>query len=253
MFATVNIKGTSKSAKADDNGYFSIPAKETDSLVVSATGYHPRTIIASGDIQITLLRAANEQMQEVVVTALGIQRQRKELGYSTAKVVASEINRASPVNVANGLQGKVSGLNINTANNGVFATVKISMRGIRSLTGNNNPMLLLDGIPTPLDYLSSLNPNDIQEVTVLKGAASASLYGPDARNGVIVVTTKKAGKASKPSITFTQTAQFEELSYFPKFQNQFGSGGQGNFIPYENWSWGPAYDGTTRQFRETIV
>jgi TonB-linked SusC/RagA family outer membrane protein len=247
MFATINVKGTSRSARADDNGYFSITAKSTDSLVVSAAGYRSATVIASENIIVILMRSENEQLQEVVVTALGIQRQRKELGYSTAKVANTEINRASPVNIANGLQGKVSGLNIASSNNGIFSTVKISMRGIRSLMGNNNPMLLLDGIPTPLEYLSSINPNDIQDVTVLKGAASASLYGPDARNGVIVVTSKKGNKSNRPTITFTQTGQLESLSFFPKFQERFGSGGSGNYIPFENWSWGPEFDGSTRE------
>lgn len=89
------------------------------------------------------------------------------------------------------MQGKVSGLNITSVNNGVFEDVKINLRGIRSLLGNNNPMLLLDGVPMGIGFLSSLNPNDIEDVNVLKGTSAAAIYGPDAVNGVIVVTTKK--------------------------------------------------------------
>nr|WP_277601108.1 SusC/RagA family TonB-linked outer membrane protein [Pseudoflavitalea rhizosphaerae] len=252
MFATVNVKGSSKSVSADNNGYFSISATANDSLVISATGFKTKIVLVSGDILVTLEPATNDQLQEVVVTALGIQRQRKELGYSTAKVIASEINRSSPVNVANGLQGKVSGLNITTLNNGIFANVRINLRGIRSLMGNNNPMLLLDGIPTPIDYLNSINPNDIQDVNILKGAASAGLYGPDARNGVIVVTTKKAGRDGKPSIIVSQTAQMERVSFYPVLQTEFGSGAYGSYLPKENWSWGPAYDGSTRQLGPTL-
>jgi TonB-dependent SusC/RagA subfamily outer membrane receptor len=103
----------------------------------------------------------------------------------------------------------------------------------------------LDGVPTPINYLSSINPTDIQDINVLKGAASAGLYGPDARNGVIVVTTKKAGRASGPLISFTQSAQMEEVSFMPMFQKEFGSGAFGLYYPSENWSWGSAYDGST--------
>ena len=156
------------------------------------------------------------------------------------------MTQAAPVNVANGLQGKVSGLNVTSVNNGVFSDVKINLRGIRSLTGNNNPMLLLDGVPTPISYLSSLNPNDIADVTILKGSSGAAVYGPDARNGVIVVTTRKGGRGGKPTITLSQTTQLERISFFPKFQTQFGSGGYGEYTPYENWSWGPAFDGTIK-------
>ena len=102
------------------------------------------------------------------VTALGVQRQAKELGYSTAKVKAPELTQAKVVNLANGLTGKVSGLNIQTVNNGVFADTRITLRGNRSLTGNNQPMLILDGVPISLGLISTINPNDIADVTILE-------------------------------------------------------------------------------------
>ncbi len=111
-------------------------------------------------------------------------------------------------------------------------------------------MLVVDGVPTPLAYFSSLNPNDIEDVSVLKGSSSAAIYGPDARNGVIVVSTKRG--SDKPVVTFSNSTQFSRISFFPKLQTQFGSGGYGEYIPYENWSWGPAYDGSTRQLGETL-
>jgi TonB-linked SusC/RagA family outer membrane protein len=244
-FATITETGTRNAVQANANGDFTIQVPENASITISASGFESQTLAATANISSVALVRNNAQLQEVVVTtALGIQRQRKELGYATAKVNNAELTQASPVNVANGLQGKVSGLNITSVNNGVSEEVKINLRGIRSLTGNNNPMLLLDGVPTPLEYLSSLNPNDVQDVTILKGASGAAIYGPDARNGVIVVSTRKGGRAGQPVITVSQTTQLQSISFFPKFQTQFGSGGYGTYIPYENWSWGPAYDGS---------
>lgn len=243
-FATITETGTKNVVIADVNGNYTIKMKGNGGLTITATGYNTNTTSASGnDGSISLVRGEGE-LQEVVVTALGIQRQRKDLGYATAKVSNAELTQSSPVNVANGLQGKVSGLNVTSVNSGVFEDVKINLRGIRSLTGNNNPMLLLDGVQTSLNFLSSINPQDIQDVTILKGASGAAIYGPDARNGVIVVTTKRGGTRVNPVVTLSRTTQFSSISFFPKFQTEFGSGGSGSYIPYENWSWGPAFDGS---------
>jgi TonB-linked SusC/RagA family outer membrane protein len=243
-FATISESGTRKATVADANGNFSIAINPGKSLVVSAAGFQSQTLVPSGDTQNFSLTRGEGSMSEVVVTALGIQRQRKDLGYATAKVNSQELTQSSPVSIAGGLQGKVSGLNVASVNNGVFGEVKINLRGIRSLTLNNNPMLLVDGVPTPLNFLSSLNPNDITDVTVLKGSSSAGIYGPDARNGVIVVTTKKGGRGNQPVIKVSHTVQADRISFFPKFQTQFGSGGYNEYTPYENWSWGPAFDGS---------
>jgi len=250
--ASVRIKGTRTGVAADNNGQFRIQAKTGDILLVSGAGIEvTESTVGSGNtIQITVKRAVSVGT-EVVVTALGITRQKKELGYSTAKVSGAELTKAKSVNVANGLQGKVSGLNITSVNNGVFEDVKINLRGIRSLLGGNNPMLLLDGVPMGIGYLSSLNPNDIEDVNVLKGTSAAAIYGPDAVNGVIVVTTKK-GKVSAPVITLGHSTQFSSISFFPAFQQEFGSGGYGAYTPYENWSWGPAFDGSVVEIGQVL-
>jgi TonB-dependent SusC/RagA subfamily outer membrane receptor len=132
---------------------------------------------------------------EVVVTALGQTRQPKELGYSVSRVRAGELTQAKPVNLQNGLTGKVSGLNINTVNNSVFADTRITLRGIRSLTGNNQPMLILDGQPVRLELLSSINPNNILNVTILKSAAATAIYGSEAVNGVLVIQSKMGSRS----------------------------------------------------------
>lgn len=243
-FATVTETGTRNTVVADASGNYQIRISGNNGISITATGYKPTTATVVGNTAITTMERSSEALEEVVVTALGIQRQRKDLGYATASVKSEELTQSAPVNVANGLQGKVSGLNVTSVNNGVFEDVKINLRGIRSLLGNNNPMLLLDGVQTDLNFLSSINPQDIQDVTILKGASGAGIYGPDARNGVIVVTTKRGGSRVTPTITVSRTTQFSTISMFPKFQNEFGSGGDGAYIPFENWSWGPAFDGS---------
>jgi len=144
-----------------------------------------------GSIAGLSLGNANALEEVVVTTALGQSRQSRELGYSTARVSQNELLTGRPVNIQNGLTGKVSGLTVQTVNNGVFADTRINLRGIRSLTGNNSPMLILDGVPVELRMINSLNPNDVQFVTVLKGASATAIYGPDGVNGAIVINMKK--------------------------------------------------------------
>lgn len=243
-FATVTETGIKNVVVADGDGNFSIKTKSSGSLTITASGYKPVTVSPAGNTALVIMERGEGVLEEVVVTALGIRRQRKDLGYSTASIKNEELTQSSPVNIANGLQGKVSGLNVTSINSGVFDDVKINLRGIRSLTGNNNPMFLLDGVQTDLNFLSSINPQDIQDVTILKGASGAGIYGPDARNGVIVVTTKRGGSNVNPVISVGRTTQFSSISFFPEFQTEFGSGGFGSYIPYENWSWGPRFDGS---------
>lgn len=251
--ASVRVKeipGSGVSTGAD--GKFAIKVgAQGKTLVVSSIAFSSKEVAITGNAVSVVLAPDAQQLGEVVVTgALGIQRQKKDIGYATAKVDSKVLTAAKSVNVANGLQGKVSGLNITTMNSGVFETVKINLRGIRSLTGNNNPMLLLDGVPSTLSYLSTLNPNDIENVNILKGSSAAAIYGPDARNGVIVVTTKKG--SATPKVAYSHSSQFTQISFFPKLQEKFGSGGYGVYTPYENWSWGPAFDGSMQEIGHTL-
>lgn len=252
-FATVVLKGTKTGTSADANGIFSIKANTGDLLVISGTGITVKEIAVTAEPEqnIEVVRS-NSAMTEVVVTALGIQRQAKDLGYATATLNNKVLIQAKSVNIAQALNGKVSGLNISTVNSGVFENAKINIRGIRSLTGNNQPMLVVDGAPTPLGYLSSIPPDDVQDLTVLKSAASAAIYGPDAVNGVIVITTKRGGK--RPTVTLNSTVQATRVSFFPKLQKEFGQGAgevvdiYGNYghVPYENQQFGPAFDGSIK-------
>lgn len=248
---SIKVKGTNIGTQTGANGRYSITVPDNGTLVFSYIGFAAQEVnVGAQDGIDVVLSTDATQLSEVVVTALGLERQKKELGYAAATISNDALTQANAVNVVNGLQGKVSGLNVTSISSGVTEDVVITMRGLRSLTGNNDPMLVLDGVPTQLSYLSSLNPNDIANVSVLKGSSSAGIYGPDARNGVIVITTKRG--TDTPVITFSNATQLSNISFFPKMQTQFGSGGYGEYIPYENWSWGPAYDGSMREIGETL-
>lgn len=247
-FATVLETGTKRAVQTDANGRFSIRVNEGATLTITSSGYAPQTVTASEDMTVSLTVVSNN-LNEVVVTALGIRRQPKELGYSVTKVGGDDASRAKPINVQNGLTGKVSGLIIQTTNNGVFADTRITLRGIRSLTGNNQALLVIDGSPMPLSLISTLNPNDVQDVTVLKGNTGAALYGQEGGNGVIIITTK-SGNRSKPVISVGTTIQRETISFVPKFQKEYGNGesenpdGTPHLDVWTNNSFGPRYDGS---------
>lgn len=260
-FSSVVIKGSVKGISTDSEGNFKLEAKRGDILVVSATGLLPKEFTVGDenviDVTLTVQRS---NLSEVVVTALGIKRQPKELGYSTTKIGSQELTQAKVTNIATGLAAKVSGLQINLVNNGVKPDVRITLRGNRSLLGNNQALLVIDDNILPVNYLNSLNPNDVDNVIVLKGASAAALYGSAATNGVIIITTRRGSKG-KPVIRVSSTATVEEISYMPKFQNRFGpNGGENNpnqypgivgfpenpfnwYVPYENQNFGPEYNG----------
>ena len=227
-----------------------VPAEATH-LIVSYMGYVDAEVEIKGTSNIIVeLMPDAVALDQVVVTALGIQRQAKELGYATAKVNSEDLVKGQNSDASQALIGKISGLQISLESGALDAGVKINLRGSRSFTGDNQALLVVDGVPTPLDYLQSLNPNDIENISVLKGGSAAALYGSSAANGVLYVTTKK-GERGKPRLTYSLTTTLDHVSYFPKYQTRFGSGGDnattgfGYYIPYENQQYGPEFDGST--------
>ncbi|GAC1420497.1 MAG: SusC/RagA family TonB-linked outer membrane protein [Flavisolibacter sp.] len=257
-FATVREVGTKNATSADQNGFFSIKMVK-NSLLISALGHKEQTIEVTGNTANVSLSTQNSQLSEVVITtAFGVRRQAKELGYATAKINTAELNQARVTNIASGLSGKVSGLQIMTTSAGVNPQTRITLRGNRSILGNNQALLVVDDIPLPITYLNSINPNDVDNTTILKGASASALYGSAASNGVLIVTTKK-GNRGGPIIRFSNTTTIEAISYLPKFQNEFGGFGGENigspgtqifpenpFVPYvsyENQSYGPRFNG----------
>jgi len=262
--ASVKIKGSNIGTQTDASGKFLLKVSTGQTLVISFVGYKTLEIaVGTGSVINATLFSTSTQLSEVVVTTFGKQRQSAQLGYSTAKVNNADLNTAKPVSVANGLTGKVSGLQINTINAGLFAPTRITLRGSRSLTGNNQPLIVVDGSIFYGD-ISTLNPEDVQSTDVLKGSSASAVYGSDASNGVIIITTKHGNGLKSQSATLSSTVDVESVSYLPGLQNQFGSnggeyavndfnkfGGFGSdgtyhayYIPYENQSYGPLYNGT---------
>ncbi len=237
----------------DIDGMYSVtlPAN-AKTLTVSYTGYKTQDVLIGDQTTIDISIQAGLLLDEVVVTALGVTKQARETGYSVSTIKNSDLTAAKVTNLQNGLVGKVSGLQVSTVNNGINADTRIVLRGIRSLLGNNQALLVVDGTPVALNFINSLNPNDVQSVNVLKGANAAALYGPEGVNGVIVVNTKKGGVGGKPQISVSNTTLVENISFLPEFQTRFGSGssfnsfGDGIYDPIENQSWGDEFDGSTR-------
>jgi len=250
-FATITQVGKNNATQADANGVFSLKIPDGAQLRITASGHQEQTVTVSGNTVNATLATTQAQLAEVVVTtALGIRKQKKEVGYSTTQVSSKDLTLGRSPNVGSALSGKVAGLSIIQPNSGVTNDVRINLRGNRSLLGNNQPILVVDGSIININYLNQINPNDIDNINILKGAASTALYGNEASNGAIVITTKK-GSRNAPTITASSTINLESISLMPKLQNEFGSyGGEGldaqgrsSYIPYENQSYGPRYDG----------
>ena len=224
--ATVLVKGTTVGASTNADGSFSLSVPATAAtLTISSIGFTSvdRTIGSDATYDFALASDV-KQLGEVVVTgALGIQRQSREVGYATATIDSKELTQARPTNFVNGLAGKVSGLQIQTLDNGVNSTPRVTLRGSRSLLGNNEALIVIDGVITTNEVLGALNADDIASTSVLKGANAAALYGSQASNGALIITTKK-GSAGTSQVTFSHTSQFESISFLPKFQSEFGPG-----------------------------
>ena len=252
--ASVTIVGTNRGTSTDGSGTFSLVVPNNGRISVSAVGKQDQTVSTGtlASIVITMENSTSGNLEEVVITTtLGRSVAKSQLGVATAQVKAKEITQGRSTNIAQGLTAKVSGASIQQTNSGVNQSTRIVLRGIRSLTGNNQPMLILDGVPIGLNFFNSINPNDIQDVTILKSATSTAIYGPEGVNGAIVVTTKK-GYVNRPTVTLSHSTQFETIAYLPQLQNEFGQGygqsstGNGVFYPDEQQSWGDRFDGSMR-------
>ncbi|ATL45802.1 SusC/RagA family TonB-linked outer membrane protein [Chitinophaga caeni] len=249
-FGTVQIKGTTRGTTADQLGVYNLRAKVGDILIIRAVGYLQKevSVPATGELDITL-ESSTKTLDEVVIGAGGVAARKREIGYNSTIVGSEQLIQARPVNVASSLAGKVAGLQVTAISGGVNPTVKLTLRGNRSLLGNNNALVVLDNVIVPSDILGNLNPDDIEDINVLNGSNAAAIYGSDASNGAVIITTKK-GKNGQNIIKFAQTLTAEKVSFYPKLQNEFGSGSTGNnqvYTPYENQQYGPRFDGSMVQ------
>jgi len=252
---SVTIKGTNNGVATSSAGKYSLSVPPGGVLVFKAIGFTTVEVAPKSGVMNISLATASTQIGEVVVTgALGQKLQARSLGYATAQIDTKTLNQAAVTNISTGLEGKVSGLQVNLTNNGVDPTTRIVLQGNRSITGNNQALLVVDGVPIDnVNYITTINPEDVASVNVLKGGLAAAVYGSKAANGVLIITTKKGSKG-KPSITVTNTTEVQSVSYLPALQERFGGyGGEGgsfvnadgtvNPVPYENESYGPAFDG----------
>ncbi|WP_018476452.1 SusC/RagA family TonB-linked outer membrane protein [Pontibacter roseus] len=243
---TVRVKESNQGTTTNTDGAFQIKVNQGQVLVFSYVGYASQEVPVNGNAGSlkVQLQPGSTQLSEVVVTgALGIKRPARELGTSSEQLNTAELNQGKIVNPILGLASKVAGLRINMFDSKVDPDVQVNLRGIRSHTGNNAPLYVVDGVPIP--DINRLNPNDIESINVLKGANAAAVYGSDGVNGVLMITTKK-GRAGTQVVNFSNTTTFEQVSRLPEQQTEFGQGINGVYDPLQYQSWGPRFDGTMR-------
>ena len=258
--ATIQIKGTSQGAITDADGSFILTAPTGGTLVVSYVGYISQEVRVSPNVRITLAEDVS-LLQEVVVTAMGITREKKTLGYGVTSVTGDEITKAQTVNPMMALSGKVAGLDVSSAAN-PGGTQNVAIRGFSSF-GNNQPLYVVDGVPitnaqnrtgsalnSQADFgsgINALNPNDIENITVLKGSAASALYGSRAAQGVIMITTKSGKNTNgELQIAYDGGITVQEVGRIPTEQTMFGQGWSGDRALDENGNWGARFDGKER-------
>ncbi len=261
--ASVKVKGTSKGTSTDNDGTFSIEAGDKSILIISYIGYNPTEVVA-GSIasHVLALTPVDASLTETVVTAFGIQKQERSLGYASSTVTAKELTEAGNTNFASALYGKAAGVTIKTAPGGASSAVNVQIRGINSLQYNEPPLFVVDGIILRNEGqagaaginnggfyddqrirgngILDVNPEDIESLTVLKGASATALYGSDAVGGVIVITTKKGARGRAPAVDFNYFGSEEQAAFLPRYQNIYG---QGYDVP-TNLAVGASADGT---------
>ena len=261
--ASVVEKGTSNGVVTDLDGKFSLNVKPGATLIISFVGYKQQEVKAGNAPLNIVLEEDSKMLSEVVVTALGIKRERKALGYGVAEVQGEALTKAKETNVINSMAGRVPGLVVTQTAGGASGSSRVILRGSTEMTGNNQPLYVIDGVPLDNtnfgsagtyggfdlgDGISSVNPDDIESMSVLKGPAASALYGSRASHGVILITTKKANK-DKVSVEYNGTLTFDtQLAKWDDVQQVYGMGANGtypiNAVSNTNMSWGAKADGT---------
>ncbi|WP_281616227.1 SusC/RagA family TonB-linked outer membrane protein [Flammeovirga sp. SubArs3] len=255
---TVVVKGTNSGTITDLDGKYSISVSEGSTLVFSFIGYATQEIPVGTQSVINVpMEVDAEELDEVVVTALGQQSDKKSLGYAVQDVKTEELVQTGNPGLAGSMQGKISGVDIKPSSGMPGASTQINIRGARSFTGNNTPLYVVDGMPissqadvstgnsvTGADISNravDIDPNDIESINILKGQAAAALYGIRASNGVIIITTKsgKGGKAGKPIVRISNFTSFEKVSRTPDYQKTYAQGYSGAYSAYSSMAWGP--------------
>ncbi len=265
---SVKIKGTERGAATDDRGQFVIAAGKGDVLVFSYVGYGMQEVTVKDERSITVaLSSSGNSMDEVVVTALGIKKQKKSIGYSTTDVPGSELTLSRSTNLGNALTGRVAGVSVAGVANGPSGQSRVTIRGNSSISGNNQPLYVIDGIPLDVsnqggsagqwggadfgDPLSTINPDDIETIQVLKGVAASALYGYRGGNGAILIVTKSGSRNKAFGVEINNNLTFDMINDLRDYQYVYGQGTQGNkpttaaaALGTFQASWGSKLDGS---------
>lgn len=248
--ATVTIQGTTKGTVTDVDGNYSIEVPEGATLLFSYIGFEPQSIVVGSKsvIDVTLAEKASD-LDEFVVTSFGMAKDQKKLGYATTTIKADELIKVGTPNVATALYGKAPGVRIQSGAGGATSAVNITIRGLNSIEGNTQPLIIMDGVPIRNENVSNnnywndqrlrgnglldINPADIENISILKGASAAALYGSEAVNGVVLITTKKGSNAKKGfSVDFNANVARDEIAYLPRYQNVRGPGAPTHVYDY---------------------
>ncbi|KOH46676.1 SusC/RagA family TonB-linked outer membrane protein [Sunxiuqinia dokdonensis] len=267
---SVSVKGTTLGTITDLDGQYILKVpQDAATLVFSFVGMQTQEVPVVGTSINVVMEADVVGINEVVVTAMGIKRSEKTLGYAATTVASEELMKDRSTNVANSLSGKVAGVQIQSTSSDPGSATSMTIRGFGSINGSNQPLYVVDGVPLQnsslnLDDpaidksgnalttsgLSNISSNDIESMTILKGAAATALYGSRASNGVVVITTKQGskGKGKNFTIQYNGGLQLRQISLLPEFQNEFGQGWDGTQTYIENGSWGPRLDGSTQVY-----
>lgn len=258
--ASIKVKGAKSGVSANANGVFKITVPEGSTLVISAVGFEQKEVAAEDNVTVALGADVKNLSEVVIVTAAGIKRTEKSIGYAVSKVDPNTLLQKSEPDVLKALQGQVAGVDIRSSQGTPGAATRIQIRGNSSFFGDNQPLIVVDGVPYSNDMLASqsqttgggayssgianLDPNDIASMNVLKGSSASALYGSRASNGVIIITTKSGSAARTKKgleVNVKSSVSFENIANLPDYQNLFGTGSQGNLGGGSNGSWGKKF------------
>jgi len=260
----VLIKGTTTGTQTDLDGNYELSVENGAFLVFSYVGFETQEVEIGSRTIIDISLGGATELQEVVVTAAGIERDTRTLGYAVSSIEGDELTKAPEPNILNSLSGKVAGVQIRGASGGLGASSRIQIRGLKSLSSSGQPLFVIDGVPIgnqniltgsgisgafdPGNALGEINPADIADVTVLKGANAAALYGNRARDGVIVITTKKGKTTSSgaPAISVNSSVRFDNPLVTPEYQGRYSGGQNGVYINNFLNGWGEVAEGQSR-------
>lgn len=246
---SVGVVGSSTATQTDGSGNYSISVSSNDILSFSYIGYATQRVSVGNRSTINVaLQENTNALDEVVVTGAGLTASRRSLGASQTTLKSEDLQQAKPTNIVTGLTGKVAGLTVQGVGSGVNPNYRVMLRGMRSLTGNNQALIVIDNVISPSSMLGNLNPDDVEDITVLQGSSAAALYGSQASNGALIIKTKKGAASQGVEFVVENTTTFEDIVFLPKMQKRFGAGYAAHFpgyVSYENQQYGPAFDGST--------